>query len=386
MPLPLYIVTRSQHLEIFEDPIGDVLVLNKRLADWQHDTAKNAGLAPEFINTIENKTPPYFVMSEDVFFTHRFLIEFVKRATATGRNCRAGLAKNELQNRLVRSHSSAIHLPEGYCYDLRYVIDDSSQEDFIFIAMDDLKYSTMPLPRAISKTRETIYCSSTIALLQITSPLHLYQANMHANFEASAERRLRASQSLMTEKLDERWNRIGRGCSIHPTAYLEGCDIGDGSQIGAYAILRYSTLGRGVRIADAVNMFRSVVGENSQICEQHRVIMSVIYPECFLISGALQFSIMGYASGIFAAWITDARMDQQTLKTVVGGKIVDSGLPYLGCIMGHYAKVTAGVVTAPGRVIPNGAEIHLAPHLTYKGIPANHPPNTPYFVGKDEEP
>jgi NDP-sugar pyrophosphorylase family protein len=271
----------------------------------------------------------------------------------------------------------------GYCYDLRYVADTSSEEEFVLIAMDDLKYSTFPLPYAISKTRQTIYCSTTMALLQITSPLHLYQANMHANFESCADRVLRGNLSASAQS-DERWNRIGANCSIHPTAYLEGCEVGDGAQIGAYAVLRYSTLGRGVRIADTVNMFRSVVGENTQICEQHRVIMSVIYPECFLISGALQFSIMGYASGIFAAWITDARMDQQTLKTVVDGKIVDSGLYYLGCIMGHNAKVTAGVVTAPGRVIPNGAEIHLAPHLTYKGLPPNHPVGMPYFVGEDE--
>lgn len=385
MSLPLYIITKGQSLEFFGDPIGEVLILNKRLADWQTDTAKKAGLTPQFVTDVESKTKPYFVMGEDIFFTQRFLNEFVRRAIATERNCRAGLTKNELQNRLVRSHLSAVHVPGGYCYDLRYITDTSTDEEFVLIGMDDLKYSTMPLPRAISKTRETIYCSSTIAILQITSPLHLYQANMHANFEASAERVIRSNQRLQSEKLDQRSNLIGRNCSIHPTAYLEGCELGDGSQVGAYAVLRHSTLGRGVRIADAVNMFRSVVGENTQICEQHRVIMSVIYPECFLISGALQFSIMGYASGIFAAWITDARMDQQTLKTIVDGKLVDSGLPYLGCIMGHHAKVTAGVVTAPGRVIPNGAEIHLAPHLTYRALPPDHPSGMPYFVGEDEE-
>jgi carbonic anhydrase/acetyltransferase-like protein (isoleucine patch superfamily) len=384
MPLPLYIITKSQQLEIFGDPIGDALILNKRLADWQQDVAKRAGLQVQFVRAINNELPPYFVMSEDVFFTKRYLNEFVRRATAIGRNCRAGLTSNELQDRLVRSHSSALHVPGGYCYDLRYVADNSSEEEFVLITMDDLKYSTFPLPQAISKTRRTIYCSSTMALLQITAPLHLYQANMHANFEACADRVFRGNFAPTTQS-DERWNRIGSNCSIHPTAYLEGCDIGDGTQVGAYAVLRYSTLGRGARIADAVNMFRSVVGENTQICEQHRVIMSVIYPECFLISGALQFSIMGYASGIFAAWITDARMDQQTLKTVVGGKVVDSGLHYLGCIMGHRAKVTAGVVTAPGRVIPNDAEIHLAPHLTYRGLPANHRSGMPYFVGEEEE-
>src|SRR5262245_58902580 len=105
MPLPLCIITKGQRLEIFGDPIADVLILNKRLADWQHDVAKRAGLEVQFVNSIENQTPPYFVMSEDVFFTQRYLIEFVRRATATARNCRAGLMNNELQNRLVRSHS-----------------------------------------------------------------------------------------------------------------------------------------------------------------------------------------------------------------------------------------------------------------------------------------
>ncbi len=384
MPLPLYILTWGQRLEIFGDPIGDVLVVNRRLGDWQREAATKAGLAAEFAGSVENKTPPYFVMAEDVFFTQRFLNEFVRRATSIGRNCRAGLAKNKLQDRLVRSHP-ATHVPGGYCYDLRYVTDSTSEEEFVLVAMDDLGFSTMTLPQAISRTRETIYCSSTVALLQIRAPLHLYQANMHGNFEAAAERVILPNDAANMAKLDARRNRIGRNCNIHPTAYLEGCQIGDGTQIGAYAVLRYSTLGNGVRIADAVNMFRSVVGENTQICEQHRVIMSVIYPECFLISGALQFSFMGYASGIFAAWITDARMDQQTLKTVVDGKVVDSGMDYLGCIMGHRAKITAGVVTAPGRVIPNDAQIHLAPHLTFRGLPPNHFPDMPFFVGEDDE-
>jgi hypothetical protein len=374
MEIPLYILTRGQRLEVFGDPISEVLVVNQRLGDWQQECAKRVGIHAEFVENVDHLKPPYFVMAEDVFFTHRYFNEFVKKARSTERNLRAGLAQNPLQDRIVRSHPS-IHVEGGYCYDLHFVANNESHEEDLLISMDDLQYSTIALPKAISNSGSTIYCSSTMAILQIRSPLHLYQANMHRNLERAAERLVGGGT--------ERSNKIGRNCSIHPTAYVEGCEVGNNVQIGAYAVLRHSTLGHGVRIADAVNMFRSIVGSNSQICEQHRVIMSVIYPECFLISGALQFSIIGYASGIFAAWITDARMDQQTLKTVVGGKVVDSGMYYLGCIMGHRAKVTAGVVTAPGRIIPNDAEVHLAPHLTYRGLPGNHPAGTPFFVGED---
>ncbi|HEY7161280.1 MAG TPA: hypothetical protein VH815_08470, partial [Acidobacteriota bacterium] len=142
---PLYIITKGQQLEIFGDPIGDVLILNQRLADWQQDVAKRAGVQTQFVSAIENQIPPYFVMGEDVFFTQRYFNEFVRRAMAIGRNCRAGLAHNELQNRLVRSHSSASHVPGGHCYDLKYVSEKSADEEFVLIPMDDLKYSTFPL-------------------------------------------------------------------------------------------------------------------------------------------------------------------------------------------------------------------------------------------------
>ncbi|HSE40966.1 MAG TPA: hypothetical protein VLH08_09400 [Acidobacteriota bacterium] len=367
-------MTRGQRLDVFGDLIGDSLVVNQRLMDWQQEAASKAGLRIDFVKNLEQAIPPYFVMTEDVFFTQRYLNEFVKQAKIAGHNCRAGLAKSPLQDRLVLSHP-AKHVEGGYCYDFHFVANNEKEEENILIASDDLQYSTIGLPKAISRSGSTVYCSTTMAILQIRSPLHLYQANMHRNLERAAERILGSSTNNQ--------NKIGRNCSIHPTAVLEGCEVGNNVQIGAYAVLRYSTLGDGIRIADAVNMYRSVVGTNSQICEQHRVIMSVIYPECFLISGALQFSIIGYASGIFAAWITDARMDQKTIKTVVEGKVVDSGLHYLGCLMGHRAKVTAGVVTAPGRIIPNDTEVHLAPHLTYRGLPEDHPARSPFFVGDE---
>jgi NDP-sugar pyrophosphorylase family protein len=386
--IPLYILTSGQRLDLFDEPIGDSLILNHPLKFWQEQAAERAGLQIEFIQKTDGLKPPYFIADEDVFFTNRYLNEFSARAIASQKNSRAGLLKNALLNLIVSAHPAET-VSSGYCYDLHYVVDPANPDSHpILLPMDDLSASTMNFPLSIRDTREVIYCSSTMAILQIQSPLHLYQANMHKNLEAAAERIRGIGLSgtgrapEKTESVQGKWNQIAANCDIHPTAYLEGCQIGEGASIGAHAVCKYSVIGNGVRISDSVNMFRSVVGDNSCICEQHRVIMSVIYPECFLISGALQFSIMGYASAVFAAWITDARTDQKTIKTVIRGKVVDTGMYFLGCIMGHHAKVTAGVITAPGRVIPNHTVIHQDQALVFNGLPEDHPPGQPFFLKK----
>jgi acetyltransferase-like isoleucine patch superfamily enzyme len=388
--IPLYILTSGQRLDLFDEPIGESLILNRPLKYWQQQAAERAGLQIEFIQQPDGLKPPYFIAGEDVFFTNRYLNEFSARAIASEKNSKAGLLKNPLLDLLVSAHPVE-SVNGGYCYDLRYVMDPIRPESHsILLAMDDLSASTMKFPLSLRDTREVIYCSSTMAILQIQSPLHVYQANMHKNLEAAAER-IRGLGLAATGRAPEhvegvqgKWNQIGSYCDIHPTAYVEGCQIGDGASIGAHAVCRYSVIGNGARISDSVNMFRSIVGDNSSICEQHRVIMSVLYPECFLISGALQFSIMGYASAIFAAWITDARTDQKTIKTVIRGKVVDTGMYFLGCIMGHHAKITAGVITAPGRIIPNHAVIHQDQSLVFNGLPENHPPGEPFFLKKRE--
>jgi hypothetical protein len=382
MQLPLYILTSGMRLDVFGDPVGEALILNRTLSDWQQETAVRAGLRPEFIKTLNGIQHPYFLISEDVFFTYRFLSEFVERALAIGKNCRAGIARNLLQDSVVSTHP-AESVNGGYTYNLRYIANsEDPEEQAVLLKMDDLAYSTVSFPISISPHRSVIYCSSSKAILQINSPLHLLQANMHQNLECAGERIV--STANQSSQAGSKWNQIGRACNIHPTAYLEGCKVGDFVSIGAYAVLRYSVLGNNVRIADSVNMFRSVIGQNSHVCEQHRVMMSVVYPECFLISGALQFSIIGYASAIFAAWITDARMDGGVIKTVIGEKVMESGMTFLGILMGHRSKITAGVVTAPGRIVPNDTVIHFNPKLVYRGLPSNHPPGQPFYVNEDD--
>lgn len=364
----LYVLEQDRRIEVFDDPVADALILGRPLSVWQAYAAANAGLEVKRVRSLEGIAPPYFVMDEDVHVTTRFLIDFSRRAMAGAKNVRAGVLSNVAIDAVANAHPRAERVPGGVCYALRYVADATGDFTPLLLEMDDLGYSTTRLPAAIQQNNPVVFCESTRAILQIGSPLHVYQANMHQNLE-------RASALL------DGSNDIGKNCDIHPTAYLEGCTIGDGVSIGAHAVLRWCDVGDGAHIYDSVNMMRGIIGEGTTVHLQHRVVHAVTYPECFLISGALQFSIMGRASAIFAAWITDARMDEQGVRTVIEGEVVDSGMRFLGAIVGHRAKVTAGVVTAPGRVVPSGATVHPDPKDVYTGWPAGADPNAPFFLG-----
>ncbi len=364
----LYVLEQDRRIEVFDDPVGDALILGRRLTAWQAHAAANAGLELVRVRSLDDVAPPYFVMDEDVHVTTRFLTDFAQRAIAGGRNVKAGIASNGAIDAVANAHPRAERVEGGVCYALQYVADASGAPSPLLLEMDDLSYSTTRLPAAIQKNNPVVFCESTRAILQIGSPLHVYQANMHQNLE-------RASALL------DGSNDIGKNCDIHPTAYLEGCTVGDGASIGAHAVLRWSDIGEGANVYDSVNMMRGIIGEGTTVHLQHRVVHAVTYPECFLISGALQFSIMGRASAIFAAWITDARMDEAGVRTVVDGKVVDSGMRFLGAIVGHGAKVTAGVVTAPGRIVPSGATVHPDTKDVYTGWPPGADPNAPFFLG-----
>ena len=82
-----------------------------------------------------------------------------------------------------------------------------------------------------------------------------------------------------------------------------------------------------------------------------------MYPESAVVSGALQFSLLGEAAAVYAAWVTDVRMDHATIRTTVGGALVDSGLQYLGITLGHGESVR-GTRTAHGSTLGRGWHGH----------------------------
>lgn len=390
MSTRLYVLDTDARIEVFDDPVGQALIHDETLEAWQAKAAAAAGLELHRVaaapKTIPKSSGPYFVMDGDVFATPRFLVEFARKARILDANCVAGLASNPVVDRAAAGHPKAEQVGGGWTYGLRYVTKPRAKSYAeALLQMDDLAQSTARLPKALEATGRYTFCESSKAILHVTSPIHVLQANLHANVArhvpVSGMLGLRRAQVAQQSTN----NLIGDGCAIHPSAVLEGCQLGARVMIGANVVCRQSVIGDDVILMDGTTVLRSIIGRGSQCSFQHRVVHSVVYPDCYLISGALQFSIMGRASGVFATWVTDTRMDGKCVRTPIDGEVRDSGMHYLGAIVGHRAKVTAGVVTAPGRVVPSGAIVHTAPGNVYTGLPPGHPVDEPYFISQKKK-
>lgn len=382
----LYVLETNLHLDVFGDPVGQSLVLDTPLRVWQQRVAEEANLEIRFVAAGTEMETPCFVMTDDLCITPGAFKEFVERARAAGCNCQAGLANNPVVDRLAQTQPVR-SVNGGFLYDLRYVVDTMvANHQPVLLVMDDLNKLVMRLPRVVSDHGGALLPHNAKSMVHIQAPLHVYQANMQYNQATIPQRipflRRRQPDLLRQPELMGKWNRIGQGCSIHPTAWVEGCQVGNNVTVGAYAVCSYSVLGDGAQIMEGAKVNRSVVGTNAMVGQNYRVIFSVIYPECFVTSGALQFSIIGHASGVYAAWVTDVRMDKKPVTTVVKGKVVDSGMDFLGCVLGHRSKLTAGVVSAPGRVIPNDITVYPDPAQVLTRIPEDHPAGVPYVLGR----
>jgi carbonic anhydrase/acetyltransferase-like protein (isoleucine patch superfamily) len=389
MRQPLYVVKSPRRLELFQDPVGQALVLNQTLEQWQQRAAGQAKLDIQFVDHAEGLPAPCFVMADDVFTTGKFLAEFAQRARILGRNCQAGLVRSPVLEPVTAAYP-VTRVDGGTCCDLRYVTDfgDTTYHPLLLIP-DDLTRTFLKLPGAVSDHGGTFLPYTAKSIMHVRCPLHVLQANMHANIATTPERlpkftfRRRVKVNLVGDPdLLTKWNRVGKGCDIHPTAWVEGCELGHGVVIGPNAVCRYSVIGDGAQVLDGAVVTGSVVGSNSMVSQQVRVLFSVVYPEAFLNEGALDFSIMGRSAGVYGATVAYTDMDKGSVATVVDGATVDSGLPFLGCALGHRSKLGPGVVTAPGVLVPNDLRVRVGPAAVLSGVPKGHASGTTLLLGK----
>jgi carbonic anhydrase/acetyltransferase-like protein (isoleucine patch superfamily) len=147
----------------------------------------------------------------------------------------------------------------------------------------------------------------------------------------------------------------GRGCRIHPTAVVEACLLGRDVDIGPHCVVRGSILGDGVRVLEHAIVDGSVLGERVLVNGQGLVKLSLVFPEAVLTWA--QASVVGRRAylGAFARAL-DMRLEGD-VRVRHRGVLLGTGLPFLGCCIGHRAIVSGDSLIAPGRVIPNDCRI-----------------------------
>jgi carbonic anhydrase/acetyltransferase-like protein (isoleucine patch superfamily) len=152
-------------------------------------------------------------------------------------------------------------------------------------------------------------------------------------------------------------SRIGKGCTIHPTAIVEASRLGDGVEIGAYSIVRASVLGDGVVIEDHSRIIFCVAGDKvrfGSFCSQFACVMMERAHSTQLL---MQGCVLGRDAVVTAiSWFTDVSFGRNIRVEAPRGsdkKLLDSGSRFLGCDVGHDTIVGFQVATSPGRFLPS---------------------------------
>ena len=149
---------------------------------------------------------------------------------------------------------------------------------------------------------------------------------------------------------------IGARTKICRGAHLQGpLEIGSDCLVGDLAMVRGpARIGDGTRIGFATEIKNAIIEE--------RV---TIGPQCFVADSKIE------REAYLGAQVrtSNHRLDKATVKVMVDGEAVDTGLEKLGCLIGAQSALGIQVIILPGRIVAPGSI--FAPRIT---IEKNLPP------------
>jgi bifunctional UDP-N-acetylglucosamine pyrophosphorylase/glucosamine-1-phosphate N-acetyltransferase len=149
---------------------------------------------------------------------------------------------------------------------------------------------------------------------------------------------------------------IGARSRVCHGACIQGpAAIGDDCLIGNLAMIRGPVwIGKGTRIGFATEIKSAII--------QDRV---TIGPQCFIADSKIEHDAYLGAQ----VRTSNHRLDRETVKVLMDGEWIDTGLEKLGCLIGERSSLGIQVIVLPGRMIAAGSS--FAPRIT---IEKNLPP------------
>jgi hypothetical protein len=404
-----YRIATGARIELFGDPVGEVLIQNLPLAEHQVIAAREAGceLADVAAQDDIRDPAPHITFPDDLYLSWGLVAAFcdeVRRAPQ--RPAVLALRRNERIDALAHTQDVAL-TDDLMIYPVRYRVPGQRSEPTpLPVDVEDGFPIRKRLPTHVLPSGEVVSFVTSRSILQIVTPLHLHLANMAAILNRVAGwsknkgilghalgvaqwigSRLpgAASGPAAAPPIFYRYlqsqNVIGRNCDIHPDAVLEGCVLGDNVRVGAGSYLQFCHLGDGVDVSPSAVVLSSILGAGTQLVTREWLSLCVIYPGVFCAPRHLQFGLVGRDAQVFPSMYYDYRLDGRPLKTWFRGEIVDSGFPFMGPVVGHRAKVAGGLSLAAGRMVPNDVVVLPNPDTVVDRIPLDLAPGSIIHAG-----
>lgn len=369
-----YMMESRRRIEPFGDHPRDCLIVNKPLKGHHLEVLKAlkidlAAVAHE--SDIRDKDE-HLIFGDHLYFTPELLKEFISRSRRARSRTVAALKPGLGTLRTVAGTQEVAVFPERVEYDLRYAPAGRAEGQCQPIVIDPGPLRDgIPFPSHLFGSPSYDVPLTDRLITQIDHWTNLWSASI-ATLLAEGARlkngpKLRLLKLALKARSANQWkvlcqiNKFGRGCDIHPTAYVEGCTIGNNVKIGAMAVVRESVVGDGAYIANNAAVELSVIGDHCALQGGSVVQYSVLYPGVLTTTHFINASMCGRDSVVAAGAVpTDFRFDGNSVTVMKDGARVDTGNSFLGACLGHGVYVGSGCIVAPGRAVPNGLRIVLA--------------------------
>jgi carbonic anhydrase/acetyltransferase-like protein (isoleucine patch superfamily) len=175
--------------------------------------------------------------------------------------------------------------------------------------------------------------------------------------------------SVQPLRVGSKLNRVGRDVSIHPSAVVEGCWLGDNVTIGAGAVVRASVLADAAAVEDLALVEGCVLAPGARVQRQAMAKYSVLGPRAAL-GGVVQLGVLDRDATVKrTGTLMDQALGQGGVRVQAAGALRPAPLGLAGVCVGEGSVVAANVAVAPGRCIPPGVSVFPPPGDIVRRIP-----------------
>lgn len=366
LPAPVAVrVPRGQPISPYGDVPAALPVLNRPLAVLQEETLRAAGV--ELVAT-PPKDRPYLLVSDRCWFSPE-LLRLLLASPTDGRLHLDDPDWLALGDPMLpdRARPEIARVPAG-----APPIFDGLPDLTL-----DLKLQKEPSPirhPALDHASQGAWVSGRALAHDIDHWVHLLRVNLLALSARGADLKAAFDQGSLLDKLRVGlpvvW-RAGRlteaailravstihpSAKIHPTAVVEACDIGPDCTIGPGSILRGCLLGARVTVEPQACVVASVIGDGATVGRGAGISVCLLMDGAWVSGGpSRQMGVFGRDSFLAQDNETIDLSFGASIKVEHRGRRVDTGTWFLGCAVGHRAKIGAAVRISYGVEVPNDA-------------------------------
>ncbi len=405
-------IIEDKHLVApFNEPARDLSIMNKTLKLHHADILDEvigptpAELPIDHVRDLAHVAPEggeLVVYRDNLYFDIEFFREFFEQARSSRLPSRAVLPANDaawmkyavplsrlepmgdMNGRALYYPLDMWYFPNGYveARHWREVPIYSEFKEIGYYNIPDSMTNLRPSGKGGEMGREMdlTHLLTLRTCLSIDSWVHIYYANIimgvfsrGRRFEKLVtEHNMVALKMLFRAILEQKQVlscskvvQVGEGTIIDPSATILGpTTIGRGCYIGPGAVIDNSVIGDNVNVAQGCQLMLSVVGNNSFLPFRAALFMTTLMEYTIVAQNTcLQMCVVGRNSFVGAGTtFTDFNLLPAPMRAMnIHGDLEDTGQAVLGGCVGHNARIGAGMIVMPARMIESDVILFASP-------------------------